>query len=239
MKIGTPKPIKNNTPPVIKIETNKLTEEEIKLSAEDHANSIIEDAKELYLKIIEEANAEAKRILDQAGQDKETLQATAGEDGYREGFNAGYADGISQAQDIINQAIELKEQLDERNKELYREAEVQIMELVLEISNKVLGQELTQNDEVIMSLIRQAISKCAFKDELKIRVSEEDYEYVNANKEKIVMLTEGINSLEIYCDKALPKGGCVVETTAGEINAGINVQMNEIKKAFEYLIRNE
>lgn len=239
VKVGTPKPIKSNTPPVIKTETHKLTDAEMKLAAEDQANNIIEDAKELYLRIIEEANIEAKRILDQASQDKEVLQATAGEDGYRDGFNAGYAEGITQAQDIINQATELKEQLDERNEELYREAEVQIVDLVLEISNKVLGQELTQNDEVIMSLIRQAISKSAFKDELKIRVSEEDYEYVNTNKEKIVMLTEGINNLEIYCDKALPKGGCVVETTAGEINAGINVQMKEIKKAFEYLMRNE
>lgn len=239
MKIGTPKPIKSNTPPIIKIEPQKAAEGAAQISADEQANIIIEDAKELYLKIIEEANFEAKRILDQAISEKEAIQAKAGEAGYREGFDSGYADGINQAQNIISQAMELKEQLDERSAELYGEAESQIIELVLDIANKVIGQELTLHEDIIMSLIKQAISKCAFKSKLTIRVSEDDYSYVNANKEKIAMLTEGINDLEIYCDKALPKGGCVVETPAGEINAGVNIQMKEIQKAFEYLIRNE
>lgn len=239
VKIGTPKAIKSNTPPVKRIEPDKAPEGAATINAEEQANNIIEDAKELYLKIIEEANLEAKRILEQTNEEKHAIQENAGETGYKEGFDAGYAEGLGKAQDIIYQAMELKSQLDERNAVLYREAETEIMELVLQIADKVIGQELTQNNEVIMSLIKQAIQKCAFKDKLTIRVSEEDYSFVNANKDKIIMLTEGINDLDINCDKALPKGGCVVETPAGEINAGINVQMKEVQKAFEYLIRNE
>jgi flagellar biosynthesis/type III secretory pathway protein FliH len=53
------------------------------------------------------------------------------------------------------------------------------------------------------------------------------------------MLTQGINELEIICDKALQKGSCIVETPAGEVNSGLSVQMNEIERAFEYLLRNE
>lgn len=240
VKIGTPKPIKANMPPIVKPEIHKAEDEASKKAKEEEkANSIIEDAKELYLKIIEEANFEAKRIMEQAASEKEEKEAAAAEDGYREGYNSGYSEGINQAQTMINQAMEIKTQLDKRYGEILREAEGQIIELVLEIANKVIGQELTQNSEVVMSLIKQSIVKCTFKDKLTVRVSEEDYDYVNSNKEKIVMLTEGINDLEIYCDKALPKGGCIVETPSGEINAGINVQMKEIEKAFEYLIRNE
>lgn len=239
VKIGTPKPIKTNTPPVVRHVIHKSTEEEMKSSAEKQANDIIEDAKELYLRIIEEANAEAKKVMEQAKAEIEEIRENAGEAGYREGFDSGYTEGINHAQDVINQATDIKKQLDERSAELYYEAEGQIMELVLEIANKVLGQELIQNSETIMALVKQAISRCTFKEKLIIRVAEDDYDCVNSNKEKLIMLTEGVNGLEIYCDKALTKGGCIVETSAGEINAGVNVQMKEIRKAFEYLIRNE
>lgn len=239
IKIGTPKPIKSNVPIAVSHELAMTSEAALELNAEEQANNIIEDAKELYLRIIEEANFEAKRIMDNAQEEKEMLQANAEDNGYKDGFNTGYTEGINQAQDIIKKAEELKQQLDDRNAVIYKEAEYEIMELVIDIAQKVLMQELTQNKEVMMSLIKQSISKCTFKDNLTIRVSEADFDFVNSNKERIIMLTEGINNLEIYCDKALTKGSCIVETPSGEINAGIDVQMKEITKAFEYLIRNE
>lgn len=239
IKIGTPKAIRSNVPVDVKHELAITSEGALEINAEEQANNIIEDAKELYLKIIEEANFEAKRIIDNAQEEKEMLQATAGDNGYKDGFNTGYTEGVNQGQEIIMKAEELKQQLDDRNLSIYKEAENEIMELVIDISKKVIMQELTQNKEVMMSLIKQSINKCTFKDKLTIRVSEDDFNYVNSNKERIIMLTEGINDLEIYCDKALTKGSCMVETPSGEINAGIDVQMKEIIKAFEYLIRNE
>ncbi|MGB7604247.1 MAG: FliH/SctL family protein [Lutisporaceae bacterium] len=239
IKIGTPKAIRSNVPIDVKHELAITSEVALEINAEEQANNIIEDAKELYLKIIEEANFEAKRIIDNAQEEKEMLQATAGDNGYKDGFNTGYTEGVNQGHEIIMKAEELKQQLDDRNVSIYKEAENEIMELVIDISKKVIMQELTQNKEVMMSLIKQSINKCTFKDKLTIRVSEDDFNYVNSNKERIIMLTEGINDLEIYCDKALTKGSCIVETPSGEINAGIDVQMKEIIKAFEYLIRNE
>lgn len=239
VKIGTPKHIKSNTPPVEKPVEEKTIEVHQATSLEEKANSIIEDAKQMYLRIIDEANYEAQRILEEAQNEREAIHVMASEQGYQEGYHAGYAEGLSNADAIIEQATELKQQLDDRAERMYREAESEFMSMVLDITRKVIGEELTQNPDVSLSLIKQALAKCAFKSKLTIRVSDEDFDYVNANKDKIIMLTEGINDLEVLCDKALSKGSCIVETTSGEINAGIDVQMNEIQKAFEYMMRNE
>lgn len=240
VKIGTPKHIKSNTPPVVaKKEEKPVIEETPGLSAEEQADNIIEDAKEMYLKIVEEANAEAQRILDYAQNEKEAIHANAYEEGYREGLNNGYSDGMSQAENMIQEAADIKNSLDERSNQMYRAAELELMTMVLDIAQKVIGEELKLNPEVVISLIKQALAKTAFKSKLAIRVAEQDYEYVNNNKDRIVMLTEGINDLEICCDKALPKGSCIVETESGEINAGVSVQMNELQRAFENLMRNE
>ncbi|MDF2840252.1 MAG: hypothetical protein K0Q99_1024 [Clostridia bacterium] len=208
-------------------------------NVEEAANNIIDDAKNMYLRIIEEANAEAQKILEEAQQECERIQSDSAERGYNEGHHAGFAEGVNQAEAIIQQAAELKRLLEERSNQMYKDAEAELMEMVLDIARKVIGDELTQNHDVILSLIKQAIAKCAFKEKLVIRVSDQDFDYVNENKDKIIMLTEGINDLEICCDKALAHGSCIVETSSGEINSGINVQFKEIRKAFEYLIRNE
>ena len=239
VKVGTPKQIKSNTPPVAVPVEPKTMEIHQAVSLEEKANNIIEDAKQMYLRIIEEANFEAQRILDQARNEREEIHRQTSEQGYHDGYNAGYNEGLNNAEAIIQQAAELKRQLDDRAGIMYREAECELMSMVLDIARKVIGEELTQNPDVSLSLIKQAIEKCAFKSKLSIRVSQEDYDYVNENKNRIIMLTEGINDLEICCDRALPKGSCIVETSSGEINSGIDVQMNEIEKAFEYMMRNE
>jgi flagellar assembly protein FliH len=239
VKVGSPKPIKANTPIVPKKEEHRTMEVHQAQSLEEKANSIIEDAKEMYLRIIEEANFEAQKIIEQANQNKEALMGQAAQQGYQEGYDSGYSHGLNQAAEYIQQAAELKSHLDARSRQMYKEAEKEIMQMVTDIAEKVVGEELVQNPSAILSIIKQAIAKCAFKDRLVIRVSEQDYEYVLGNKEWIAMLAEGINDLEIACDKALDKGSCIVETPSGEVNAGVRVQMNEVKKAFEYLMRNE
>lgn len=239
MKVGTPKHIKSNTPIIKKIIEPKPSDVSKIEDLEQEATNIIDDAKKMYLRIIEEANLEAQRILETACQEREVIHLNSAEQGNAEGYASGLEEGLYKAEAIIQQAAELKLQLDERNKTIYKDAEIEIIEMVLDISRKVIGEELTQSPDVLFSLIRKALDKCTFKEKLSIRVSEQDYDYVNDNKDRIVMLTEGINDLEILCDKALLKGSCIVETQAGEINSGITVQLNEIEKAFEYLMRNE
>lgn len=239
MKIGIPKHIKSNSPVIRRVEVTKVKDAAQLDEMEEESTNIIEDAKKMYLRIIEEANLEAKKILETANHEREAIHINSAEQGNSLGYTEGLTQGLNQAEAIIQQAAELKLQLDERSKRIYKEAEIEIMEIVLDIARKVIGEELTQNSDVLISLIKKALDKCAFKEKLTIRVSEKDYDYVNNNKDRIVILAEGINDLEIICDKALKVGSCIIETQAGEINSGITVQLNEIEKAFEYLMRNE
>lgn len=203
------------------------------------ANNIIEDAKEMYLKIIEEANAEARTIVTAAEDEALRLHAEARESGYKEGYEAGYLEIRREAQSMLEEAVGIREQLDSRKDEIYKEAEEQILQLVLDISTKVIGDEITQNKESILSLVNQALQKCAFKKQLVLRVSSQDYEFINENRERICTLVEGISDLELVSDLSLAAGSCIVETPAGEINSSIDVQIREIERIFTYLLGNE
>lgn len=240
--LGTPKPLINtfldNTRHKPEEALNEMPAAET-ANAEEDANNIIEDAKEMYLRIIEEANSEAKKIVADAEGEAQKLLYAAKEDGYREGFEAGYGDSRNEARSIIDEAIEIREFLDKRKCDIYKEAEEQIIKLVLDISKKVIGEEVSQNKEAVLSLVNMALQKCAFRKKLVLKVSPQDHGFILDNKDRVCKLVEGISDLDIEADISLEAGSCIVETPSGEINSSIDVQIMEIEKIFTYMLGNE
>lgn len=242
VSIGAPMPLintfKSEAKPAAEAEE---TAEKLESSAdmEEAANSIIEDAKQMYQKIIEEANSEAKAAIEAAESEAQELMSTSKETGYREGYESGYLEGRKEAQSVIDEAAELRKFLDDRKESIYKEAEEEVLQLVLEISKKVIGDELIQNDEAILSLVNMALQKCAFKKKLILKVSPQDSDFAIENKDRICMLVEGISDIDIVTDLSLSRGSCIIETPSGEINSSIDVQIKEIEKIFTYLLRNE
>lgn len=242
VSIGTPKPIvnifANQAKKVAEAEAGKKDEASCRDEG-DAANSIIEDAKQMYLRIIEEANKEAQEITKAAEFEAQKLILSSNEEGYKKGYESGYFEGIGEAQSLINDAAAVKEFLDKRKGSLYREIEDEVLQLVLSIAKKVIGSELEQNKEAILSLINQALQKCAFKQKLVLKISPHDSDLIIENKNRICMMVEGVSDIEIVSDLSLAKGSCIVETPSGEINSSIDVQIKEIEKIFTYLLRNE
>lgn len=240
ISMGIPKRIvhvfKNETK---KIEEDRTINNDVNNPAdeEEYANSIIEDAKEMYLKIIEEANAEARKIMERAETESRSLLSVSKENGYKEGYESGYLKGKNEAQSIIDEASEIKLFLDRRRESLYKETEEQILDLIMNISKKVIGQDLSQNKEALLSLINQGLQKCAFKDKLTLKISNLDFDFVNENKYRICKMVEGISDIDIVPDLSLSKGSCIIETLSGEINSGMDVQLEEVKKIFTYIYR--
>lgn len=242
VSIGSPKPIINEFKTEKKPaeeEVSQAEEAENSPDIEEMANSIIDDAKQMYLKVIQEANEEAKAVMEAAESEAQKLKSASSEEGYRSGYEAGYIEGRKEAQSVIDEAAEIREFLDNRKESIYKEAEEQVVQLVLEISKKVIGDEITQNKEAILSLINLALQKCAFKKKLVLKISPQDLDFIIENKERICMMAEGISDIDIVSDLSLAEGSCIIETPSGEINSSIDVQITEIEKIFNYLLRNE
>lgn len=239
VNLGEPKPIKH-----IDIKLVKSSKKESSLQCDEKnknqvAEDIIKQAKMLYADIIDEANSEAFKIIENANIEIKARKTEEFEGAYKEGLEKGYNEGKLEAETIINQAKSIKEFFLQRKGEIFKDAETEIVELVLEISKKVIGQELKQNNEIIISLVKQALERSAYKSKISIKVSAEDYKYVLENKDLIESLVEGVSEIEIIEDKFLVKGDCIVDTPGGQINSSIRHQMKELEEAFIYVLRNE
>ncbi|MBQ5758704.1 MAG: flagellar assembly protein FliH [Schwartzia sp.] len=194
---------------------------------------------------MQEAEAqEKKRILLEEAQTRIEAEAAAAlnaakEQGSREGYDAGYQDGLKTAQEEQRQAIlEANAQAEKTiadakaDKLNYLvEAEGQIADLVLDIANKILPQHFIDVPQVILPLVRKAIMKIKDQPEVIIRVSPDQYDLLLLAKNEFKSLLEGQGTLEVKSDESLSISDCVLESPAGNVDARLSVQLEAIKAA--------
>ena len=203
--------------------------------AEEEAERIIEEAKELYKNIVSEANREAQEMLSKANDESESITDKA----YESGYNSGINDARNRIGNLIVEAQEIRDFLDSRREKQILEIEKDTIELILAVARKVIGCELEQNEQAVISLVRSALTKNSFAERATLRVSQEDYKIIEPNKISILRSVEGLSDLEVLEDIAIQRGAYIVDTPSGEINASVEVQLRELGKIFEFILRND
>ena len=92
---------------------------------------------------------------------------------------------------------------------------------------------------MLLNLVESGIERCTYTDTLIIRVSENNYETVNSFKNKIYIMTEGIDNIEIKKDPALEDGSIIIETISGTVDAGLQTQITQIEQMFHDILKGE
>ncbi len=241
--VGDPLEIKNETE-----KQNSIAVSEKQVGQHNEKEDIL-DIKSS--EIIKRAQDNAVQLIDQAKQKSLDMYAKAQEDGYNTGFEEGYTKGIEEgqikgrqqgldtAQEMIEEALEMRRRALETKEQIIKEAEAEIIRIVLEVSRKLIGEQMKIDREAVLWPVRKALEKCAFSSKVIMKVSSEDYDVVELSKNRLLAELEGISQLEIIADDALPLGSCLLETDAGYINSGLEVQLSRIEKSFRELLGHE
>lgn len=223
--------LKHNITPVSK---KKYIESESQMDyapLESHETDthLIEDADRQADEIINAANDEAQRIIEEANASQDELKMKAVEDGIEEGKKIGEEqinESISSAFETLNNAIK-------ERKKIIKDSEPEIARLSLKIAEEIIRREVGQDKEIIMNIIIDALSKISDRENVIIRVNNDDSEYIKKNKDKISGMLDGIKNISIMEDLNIESGGCVIETNLGYIDARINTRLALIESAMK------
>lgn len=112
---------------------------------------------------------------------------------------------------------------------LLAEAEGQLLDLALAVAEKVIHLEVTTNREVIQGVLREAIRQIADRSGMKIRIHPEDFRYMMEIKSDFLQTIDGIGNVVFEADNGIARGGALIETLYGEVDARIDQQFREVK----------
>ena len=180
------------------------------------------DAREKALQILAQAQAEATRIRDEAKRVLEDTKVKR-EKSIKKGYAEGESKGLAQVTEKLIRLQRLRE-------EFYQQAEPEVMRLVMSIAEKVIGQIVEENPKLIRSVIKKALER-SLGDRIVVRLNPEDYKVATAEESEFREVIDRTKRIVFRQDDTIVKGGCVVETEVGTIDAQIETQLKAIRKA--------
>jgi len=108
------------------------------------------------------------------------------------------------------------------------QAERDLVQLALEIARKVVHREVSIDGEIVMTLARIGLTRGHSRTPATIHLHPDDFAYVNQHRERLV----SGQTLELVEDRSIMRGGCLVRTEMGDVDARIDQQFIEIERAF-------
>lgn len=179
-----------------------------------------------------DSSQRADAIIQQAHLKASAVEKEAYEKGYREGEKAGKEVGEKMVETLLKQYAQTLEELTNLRKHVLSLAEREVVRLSLEIAKKVVKREVTIDEEVILTLVKVALSRLGDESAMTLRVNPRDYQFLARHRSTqgtSSALNEGIKLVE---DPSITRGGCLIETESGIIDARVEEQFREVEKGF-------
>jgi flagellar assembly protein FliH len=207
----------------------KITEEE----------SIIISLEKKVQELQEKLDQQCKSIIE-----KEKLAYNKGhEEGLSEGILIAKTEVTGEYEKKINSLQKISSEfltnLEKEKKQIYANAEHLLLKLCFEIVKKITSCEIKENDEIILSVIRKAISYIGDREHLVIRVSPSDFEKVSGRKDYWAPITDRLQEIIIEKDDRIEQGGCIVESNSGIVDGRLGVQIEELSMLIEKVWESE
>lgn len=203
--------------------------EEVKRKT-DEASVIKSDAQSQADEIIANAKSEAEKIIQDAHLEEQKIKDDAKQDGFRQGHDDGYSAGESEIERLVERLRKMVEALMLRREEILKETEQQIVELVILMTRKVVKIISETQKTAIMSNVLAALKKVKSRGNVILHVNLEDLKLASANADEFIKRVENIQGITVVEDSTVEKGGCVVETDFGAIDARISSQLSELEE---------
>ena len=185
----------------------------------------LRQAEEEQKQIIADAETEREKLLAVARTEAESIRQDAHTAGHDEGFTKGY----EQVEPVIARLKEITGRIVHKRQEILDGAESQIVELVLLIARKVIKIATKQSRLIAAENVRQALELVRKKGEVTIRINPADLKLSADSLQNITNAIERDGTIRFVEDTLIERGGCLIETEFGEIDARIHSQILEIE----------
>jgi flagellar assembly protein FliH len=215
--------------------------EAIKKEAEKAAFDEIKRKNNQAQKIRQEAEDEAKSILDEARRKAGELESEiqtrvdeveqqARDKGHRDGRESGFQEGRDEVERLVQTLHRIISTAIEKRNEIIEESETQVINLVLLIAKKVIKVISENQKNVVINNVVQALRKLKSRGDVVLRVNLADLELTSEHIKDFMSMVENVKSVTVLEDSSVDRGGCIIETDFGQIDARVSSQLHEIEE---------
>jgi flagellar assembly protein FliH len=164
--------------------------------------------------------------------DAAQIEKTAYENGFRQGEKAGMEIAERKIETMMRRYADTIQEIGGLKPAYYAQAERDVVKLALEVAKKIVHRDVQVDREIIQTLVRVALSHVAAKSAVTIHLHPADYSFMIEQRAAALKPGESDRELVLVSDKAIERGGCLIETECGDIDARIGEEFREVERAF-------
>lgn len=180
---------------------------------------------------IERGKFEAEKMIKEAELKVSEIEHEAYKRGYDAGREEGYKEGQAEVMRLIDRLGTIVSTAVDIRDDIIRSSEKLMTEMILMIARKVIKDEIVERREVVINNIKEALQRVKDRDRIDIRVNFADLDMTTAHKDELIKMMESLKKVNIYEDSRVERGGCIIETDVGAIDARISTQLEAVEEA--------
>lgn len=175
------------------------------------------------------ARNEADRIVATARQEADAIREQA----YAEGLAAGRAEAAAQAVPAVQALAEALVQIEAERDRVAAELEEAAVGLALQIADKALTAAITAHPERVVDVVRGALRCLVERERVTILVHPEDLPLLRDAADGLVGQLGGIEHIEVQEERRVQRGGAIVRSTTGEIDARLQTKLDRAREVLQ------
>lgn len=187
------------------------------------------------------AKINRKQIEDRVEEEALKRLKIVEEKAYKEAYELGLIEGAEKAfQEKSEQLNQRLAQLDEILKhfedikcQMLRANEVELLNIINLLATKLAIKEVKANPEIIMSLMSQLIEESQAGENVIIKLSKEDLQFIESVREKLGRKADFLKRVRLEASEDIQTGGCILESNYGVIDATLSQRVEKVWAAME------
>jgi flagellar biosynthesis/type III secretory pathway protein FliH len=176
-----------------------------------------------------ERRREAEDVVARAHAEAEQIRAAA----QQAGFEAGRAEALSAAQPAAEAFAAAARELSATVEDLTTRTEAAAVELALRIAEQALGAAVEADPERVLDVVRGALRRLVERERVLLLVNPDDLDIVRERVADLVGELGGIEHCEVQAERRVARGGAVVRTEEGEVDATLDTKLARVREVLE------
>ena len=183
-----------------------------------------------------EIEAERQRVFDES----RALGFAEGRDaGRASGLESGHAEALTQTvgpyseiiEKLVPAWIEQFEQFGTERERLFEEARRDVLRFAVDIAARVVHRVVEYDESICIAQVREALQIIGRPSQVRLSINPLDRAVISDALPGILEKAALTTDLELFDDEQVTRGGCIVSTPQGAVDATVETQVARIAEA--------
>jgi len=196
---------------------------------ERQAQSVIDEATASAEALLNDAHERARVMIADAATRADSIAEDARKKAHDEGHTAGTQAADREMSEMLASMRNLVDMARLERHKIIEAAEPELVRLALGIAERVIHSQIALDRGVVVEMAKAAIERLVDRESITVRVNPADIERMREHREDMLAMGD-VKNVRIIEDQRVDRGGVLVETDAGSVDAKISTQLGEARK---------